>query len=333
MSLPVGEAQVVSEELGAQDIGTEQAIQGRSLGQIAWTRLKRDKVALIGGVVVVLVILVAALAPVLTAIYGHGPNDPNYDLIDVNTNFPTGPFSGASSSHWLGVEPVDGRDILARLIFGARTSVIVGFAATFVSLIIGVTLGVVAGYYRGWVDTIISRIMDVILSFPTLLFAIALLAIFNNVNSFLGLSGTPLRFALIIFLLGFFGWPYIGRIVRGQVLSMREKEFVDAARSLGATDYRIISREIMPNLVGSILVYTTLFVPTNILGEAGYSFLGVGFQPPTASWGQMLSQAAPAVQIDPFYLFCPGLAIFITVLAFNLFGDGLRDALDPKSTR
>jgi peptide/nickel transport system permease protein len=334
MSLPVGEVEVASEQLGAETPSVlEKAIEGRSLGQIAWSRLKRDKVALAGGIIMLLVILVAILAPVITKLYGHAPNDPNYDLIDPDTNFPIGPFSGASSSHWLGVEPVDGRDILARLIYGAQTSMIVGFASTFLSLIIGVTLGVIAGYYRGWVDTVISRTMDVILSFPTLLFAIALLAIFNSVNSFLGLSGQPLRFVLIIFLLGFFGWPYIGRIVRGQVLSMREKEFIDAARSLGASDYRIITREIMPNLVGAILVYTTLFVPTNILGEAGYSFLGVGFQPPTASWGQMLSNAAKAVDVDPFYLFCPGMAIFITVLAFNLFGDGLRDALDPKSTR
>jgi len=335
MSLPQGEVEVDATVDQSQRLLTDEpgTIEGRSLGRIAWTRLKRDKVALGGGVIVVIVVFVAIFAPVLCALYGQSPYAPHYGLISLDTNFPLGRFGGVSRYHWLGVEPTDGRDILARLMYGARTSIIVGFCATFLSLIIGVTLGVLAGYYRGSADAVISRIMDVILSFPTLLFALAVLAIFSNVPTFLGLSGQPLRYVLIIFLLGFFGSPVIGRIVRGQVLSLREKEFVEAARSLGASDYRIVTRELLPNLVGPILVYTTLYVPTNILGEAGYSFLGVGFQPPTASWGQMLSDATKGMQVDPFYLFCPGIAIFITVLAFNLFGDGLRDALDPKSSR
>jgi peptide/nickel transport system permease protein len=268
----------------------------------------------------------------LSALYGQsyltqhsvGPGS----LLDPATNLPVGALGGISSQHWLGVTPVLGQDILSMLMFGARTSLIISGLATALSLLLGVGLGLAAGFYRGWADTIISRVMDVLLSFPTLLFSISLITVLSFVS-----SGQVVRFALIIFVLGFFGWPYIGRIVRGQVLSLREKEFVDAARSLGASNGWIMAREIMPNLVGPILVYTTLTIPNNMLGEAGLSFLGVGVVPPTASWGQMLSNAGNYFQVDPMYLILPGLAIFISVLAFNLFGDGLRDALDPKSTR
>ena len=331
MSLPMGELELVVESPEAS--AETSAIQGRSLRQIAWRRLKQDRVAIAGGIVALLIILIAIFASTLIKIYGQQPNALHTDLISPDTSLPVGAFGGATSTHWLGVEPFSGRDILARVIMGARSSMTVAVLATSLSLIFGVTLGVIAGYYRKWADAGISRVMDLLLAFPSLLFSIALLSIFQNVNSFLGLSGQALRFAVIIFVLGFFGWPYIGRIVRGQVLSLREKEFVDAARSLGASDYRIITREILPNLVGPILVYTTLTMPAYILGEAGLSFLGVGLSPPTASWGQMLSDAGSWYRIDPMYLFCPGLMLFITVLSFNLFGDGLRDALDPKSTR
>lgn len=340
MSLPAGELQVAAETSSAT-LGADQPegapsgkqIEGRSLGRIAWETLKRDRVAMGAGVVLIIIVLVAVLAGPLTKLYGQTPNAFHSELVSPDTNLPYGSFGGSTSTHWLGVEPVNGRDVLARLIYGARTSLIIGVLATLVSLLFGVTLGILAGYYRRWSDSVISRMMDTLLSFPQLLFAIALLAIFQNVNSFAGLSGQPLRFAVIIFVLGFFGWPYIGRIVRGQVLSLREKEFVDAARSLGATDMRIISREILPNLVGPILVYTTLYIPNNILGEAGLSYLGVGLQPPTSSWGQMLDTAGAWYQVDFWFLLWPGLALFVTVLAFNLFGDGLRDALDPRSAR
>ena len=246
---------------------------------------------------------------------------------------PIGSYGGISSTHWLGVTPVLGQDILAQLMYGARTSLITASLATLLSLVFGVGLGVVAGFFRGWADSVISRIMDLLLSFPTLLFSIALLTVFQLVPSFLGLSGTSLRYGVIIFVLGFFGFPYIGRIVRGQTLSIREKEYIDAARNIGATNWRIMSREVMPNLIGPILVYTTLTIPNYILGEAGLSFLGVGFQPPTVSWGGMLSDAGNYFTVDPMYLFAPGITIFIAVMAFNLFGDGLRDALDPRSLR
>jgi peptide/nickel transport system permease protein len=307
------------------------AIQGRSLASIAWRRLRRDKVALVSAAVIVIFVLVAVFADVISAVYGQDPstqhNTGSGSVIDDVTGLPIGPFSGISGKYWLGVTPLSGQDIFTNLVYGARTSLSVSILATALSLLLGITLGVIAGYYRGWADTIISRIMDVLLSFPTLLFSIALITVISYIN-----SDPSLRFFIIVFVLGFFAFPYIGRIVRGQVLSLREKEFVEAARSLGAGSGRIMAREIAPNLVGPILVYTTLSIPNNMLGEAGLSFLGLGLIG-TPSWGQMLADAGGYLQVDPFYLFLPGLTIFIAVLAFNLFGDGLRDALDPKSGR
>jgi ABC-type dipeptide/oligopeptide/nickel transport system permease subunit len=337
MTLSPGNLEVAAESVATDvEISGEpgKAIQGRSLGQIAWRRLRKDKVAMTGGIVALLMILVAALAPWLTDWYGQDPNSTHFELVDVGTGLPFGSNGGISGTHWLGVTPKLGQDILAQLIYGARTSLITAGLATALSLLFGVGLGLISGYFRGLTDTIISRFMDLLLAFPVLLFSIALLAVFQIVPSFLGMSGTTLRGAVIIFVLGFFGFPYIGRIVRGQVLSLREKEFVDAARSLGASNYRIMTREIIPNLIGPILVYTTLTIPNNMLGEAGLSFLCVGYQPPTVSWGGMLSRAAPEyIEVDFEFILAPGLTLFIAVLAFNLFGDGLRDAFDPKSRR
>jgi ABC-type dipeptide/oligopeptide/nickel transport system permease subunit len=335
MSLPQqGDIEVAGTfELVEVELPPEKAIEGRSLGRIAWSRLKQDKVAIAGGLGVIFFVLVAVFAGPICHLIGQSPTAEHQSLTDPTTTMPLGRFGGISTQHWLGITPVSGNDILAQLIYGARTSLIIAGLATALSLFFGVGLGLIAGHFRGFADTIISRIMDLLLSFPSLLFSLALLSVFAIVPSFLGLSGQPLRFAVIIFVLGFFGFPYIGRIVRGQVLSLREKEFVDAARSLGASNYRIMSREILPNLLGPILVYTTLTIPNYILGEAGLSYLGVGVLPPTVSWGGMLSDAGTYYQVDPTYLFIPGMAIFLTVLAFNLFGDGLRDAFDPKSTR
>jgi len=333
MSLPRGELEVVGEsERLAKKTTTGTSIVGRSLWSIAWRRLRKDKVAMAAGVVIILLILVAIFADQLSALYGQNYLDHHSvgagSLLDPATNLPTGALGGISSSHWLGVSPVLGQDIMAQLMQGARVSLIISGLATALSLILGVSLGLIAGFYRGWVDTLISRTMDVLLSFPTLLLSLSLIAVVSILS-----SAAVVRFAIIIFVLGFFGWPYIGRIVRGQVLSIREKEFVDAARSLGAGNGWIMAREIMPNLIGPILVYTSLTIPTNMLGEAGLSYLGVGVPPPIPSWGQMLSDAGNYFQVDPLYLIFPGMVIFISVLAFNLFGDGLRDALDPKSTR
>jgi ABC-type dipeptide/oligopeptide/nickel transport system permease subunit len=303
-------------------------IEGRSLWQISWMRLKRDKVAIAGGVVVLLLIVVAIFAPLICKLVGVTPDDFHQDLVDASRQVPIGKLGGISWDHPLGVEPINGRDIFARIVYGARISLLIAFLATLLSVLIGVVLGIVAGYFGGWVDTLISRLMDIFLAFPLVLFALALVGALPD--QILGLQGDALRVALIVFIIGFFSWPYIGRIIRGQTLSLREREFVDAARSLGARSPYILFRELLPNLVAPILVYATLLIPTNILFEAGLSFLGVGVQPPTPSWGQMLSSAVPLYSVDPTYMIVPGMAIFITVLAFNLLGDGLRDALDPR---
>jgi peptide/nickel transport system permease protein len=304
-------------------------IAGRSLGQIAWMRLKRDKVAIAGGVIVLLLVLIAIFAPLIVKLLGHPPNEFHQDLIDPNIQTPIGAYGGMSWDHLFGLEPVNGRDLFSRIVYGARISLLIAFLATLVSVVIGTFFGVIAGYFGGWVDTVISRAMDVFLAFPLLVFAIALAGVVPD-KAF-GLQGDTLRIALLIFIIGFFNWSYIGRIIRGQTLSLREREFVDAARSLGARSPYILFRELLPNLAAPILVYSTLLIPTNILFEAALSFLGVGVRPPTATWGGMLSDATHFYQIDPQFMIVPGVAIFITVLSFNLLGDGLRDALDPRA--
>jgi ABC-type dipeptide/oligopeptide/nickel transport system permease subunit len=305
------------------------AIEGRSLGQIAWMRLRRDKVAIAGGIFILFLVLVAVVGPHLV----QDPTVYNANLIDPTLSAPRGPFGGISLAHPFGVEPVTGRDVLSRVVNGAQVSLLIAFLATALAVIIGVFMGVVAGFFGGWADAVIARSMDVFLAFPLLLFAIALVGVIPS--SAFGLSGNSLRIGLLIFVIGFFAWPYMGRIIRGQTLSLREREFVDAARSLGARGPYVLFRELLPNLWGPILVYTTLLIPTNILFEAALSYLGVGIIPPTPSWGGMLSDAVNSgfYAIDPMYMIIPGLAIFLTVLAFNLFGDGLRDALDPRSAR
>ncbi|MGC1214017.1 MAG: ABC transporter permease [Micromonospora sp.] len=303
------------------------AIEGRSLGRIAWTRLKRDRVALAGGITVLLLILVAILAPLINKAFGHPVNEYHQDKIDPNLGGipPVGTWGGISSDFLLGVQPVTGRDLFSQIIYGAQTSLLIAFAATLLAVAIGIVVGVSAGFFGGWLDSLFSRFMDLILAFPLILFAIALISVLPPTRAF--------RTLVMIIVIGGFSWPYIGRIVRGQTLSLREREFVESARSIGASNFRIIFKELLPNLAAPILVYSTLIIPTNILFEAALSFLGVGVPPPTPSWGRLLSDAVQFYEYDPMYMFVPGMAIFITVLAFNLFGDGLRDALDPKANR
>jgi ABC-type dipeptide/oligopeptide/nickel transport system permease subunit len=302
-------------------------IEGRSLGRIAWTRLKRDRIALAGGGTVVFLVLVAILAPVINKFLGHPVNEYHQDKIDPNLGGipPVGTWGGISKDFLLGVQPVTGRDLFSQIIYGAQTSLLIALSATLLAVVIGIVVGITAGFFGGWIDSLFSRFMDLILAFPLVLFAIALISVLPPTKGF--------RMAVMIFIIGGFSWPYIGRIVRGQALSLREREFVEAARSTGAGSFRIIFRELLPNLAAPILVYTTLIIPTNILFEAALSFLGVGVPPPTPSWGRLLSDAVSYYEYDPTYMVVPGMAIFITVLAFNLFGDGLRDALDPKSNR
>jgi peptide/nickel transport system permease protein len=280
---------------------------------------------------VAVLILVAIFAPLIADLVGQDPDAYHENLIDPLFGTPTGSLGGISGDHLLGVEPVNGRDLFARVVYGARISLLVGFLSAIVAVILGTVLGILAGFFGGWVDALVSRVMDGLLAFPQLLFIIALVSVMPN--HMLGLTGTGVRVFVMILVIGFFGWPYIGRVVRGQTLSMREREYVEAARSLGAGRFYILFKELLPNLVAPIIVYTTMMIPTNILTEAALSFLGVGVKPPTSSWGQMLSTAIDYYESDPMFMVVPGVAIFITVLAFNLFGDGVRDALDPKGSR
>jgi peptide/nickel transport system permease protein len=307
-------------------------IQGRSLGQIAWTRLKRDKWALVGGIVIIVLVLAAVASVFLNAAGVIDPIGFHADLIDATYGRPKASFGGISLAHPLGIDPGNGRDLLARILVGSQYSLLIAAGSTLLSVLIGVILGLVAGYFGGWADTVISWLMNVFLAFPLLLFAIALTGVVGGGNSAFGLSGNTLHVVVLIFVIGFFNWPYISRIVRGQTLSLREREFVDAARSQGARGGYILRHELLPNLIAPILVYTTLLIPTNILFESALSFLGVGLQPPTPTWGGMLSDAVTNgyYSTDPEYVLVSGLAIFITVMAFNLLGDGLRDALDPR---
>jgi peptide/nickel transport system permease protein len=309
--------------------GLGKRIEGRSLGQIAWMRLRRDKVAMAGGAVVILLIVMAVLAPLIVILLGHPPNEFHQELVNADTQVPAKAWGGVSGDFLFGVEPVNGRDLFSRVLYGSQISLLIASLATLLSVVIGTVMGVMAGYFGGWADTLISRLMDIFLALPLLVFALALAGVIPD-QAF-GLKGDSLKIGVIIFIIGFFNWPYIGRIIRGQTLSLREREFVDAARSLGARQHHILFKELLPNLLAPILVYSTLLIPSNILFEAALSYLGVGVQPPRATWGGMLSDATQWYQVDPEFILPAGLAIFITVLAFNLFGDGLRDALDPRS--
>jgi ABC-type dipeptide/oligopeptide/nickel transport system permease subunit len=329
MTVPNTAADAAAEVGVPETPGTR--IEGRSLGRIAWDRLKRDKVAMVSGGFILLLILIAIFADVINHGLGLDPLQFNGNLIDPGTLLPTGARGGMSLAHPFGVEPVNGRDLFARVVEGVRPSLIVALAATAVQMIVGIVIGAVAGFFGGWTDGLLSRITDVFLAFPILIFLIAIGSIIPTTAFGLGPYG--LHLVVMIVIIGAFSWAYQARLIRGLVLSLREREFVDAARLLGARPSRIIFREILPNLASPILVYTSLAIPANIVLEAYLSFLGVGTPLPYASWGQMLSNAVDFYQVDPTYMLVPGLAVFLTVLAFNLFGDGLRDALDPRAGR
>ena len=368
-------------------------IAARSPLALFWRRLRRDNVALIALTFIVLLVVVAVFAGQIVKLFGaHPPNAQNSNALD---DF--GSAAAPGHGYLMGTDAL-GRDVFSRTIYGARVSLLTAFVATGLIVFIGVTLGMIAGYYRGFVDSALSRSMDVVLAFPVLLLALGLGAAcslkgcltasavgrdlfvagavvllipvitagistargrpgFNAISgsdwvlrlapgglilvlalvfSFLVPSSKTLiqpGLPVVIFVITLAGWPYMARIIRGQVLSLREKEFVEAARSLGASDTRIIFRHLLPNLVAPIIVYTTLLIPTNILFEAALSFLGVGVQPPTASWGAMIADAISIFDTAWWYMTFPGVALLLTVLAFNLIGDGLQDALNPRTGR
>jgi peptide/nickel transport system permease protein len=299
-------------------------IAARSPMELFWRRLKHDRVALAAAVFILFLVACAIFAPLIVKLVGTtGPTVQNPKALD-SFGTPTGP----SGHHIFGVDQL-GRDVFARVLYGARVSLEVAIIATAISVTIGVTLGMIAGFYRGWVDTAVSRVIDVLLAFPILLLALGIASACSLGNGCLGGLLKP-GLTVVIFVIAFVNWTYIGRIIRGQTLSLREKEFVDASRALGASNIRIIFREILPNLVAPILVYSTLVIPQNILFEAALSFLGVGIQPPDASWGQMLADATSIFDTAWWYMLFPGMALVLTVLAFNLLGDGLHDALNPR---
>ena len=322
-----------SDLLHAEDTGVEQMVSGetsvaaRSPLQLFWRRLRKDRVALVAGTFIVLLILVAVLAGPITKLFGApAPNIQETKALD-DFGLPDGP----SSEHLFGVDPI-GRDVFSRVLYGAQVSLKVAFIGTGLSVIIGVILGTVAAYYRRWVDTIIARSLDVMLAFPVLLLGLGLATACSGQNGCLGGLIQP-GLSVVLAIIVIANTPYVARIIRGQVLSLREKEFVEASRSLGASNARIMFRDIVPNLVAPIIVYATLFIPANILLEAALSFLGVGVQPPRASWGDMLSDAVSIFDVAWWFMFFPGIALLLTVLAFNLVGDGLQDALNPKGTQ
>ena len=308
-------------------------VEGRSLTQIAWGRLRKDKVAMFSLVIIILIFLAALFAPLITRALGIDPYTPNTDLVSPAGGLPLGRFGGISWAHPLGVEPLIGRDILARLLYGARISLTIAAASTVMVITIGVVLGTIAGYSKGKADMVISRIMDLTLSFPFILLIIAMAQPLQQRLETVIPSASTARVVALILLISLFVWPYLARLVRGQVLSLREREFVEAAVSTGASSRRILFKELIPNLWAPVLVYASLAFPGFISLEAALAYLGVGVLPPTPTWGAMLSDSVSTFTVLPTYLFIPGTVLFITVLVFNLFGDAVRDALDPRAGR
>jgi peptide/nickel transport system permease protein len=299
--------------------GGGKKVEGRSPLALAWDRLKRDRGAMISLYVIVVIILIAIFAPVFSWISGHGPYAQYHDP---GARSAAGLPHGPSGRFWFGTDTA-GRDLMVRVAYGARVSLEVGLGATAVTIVVGVFLGLLSGYFGGIVDTVIARIIDVVLSLPYLLFAIALVAIIGQIGV-----------GLLILILASFGWASVARIIRGQVISLREKEFVEAARSLGAGDWRIMFVDLLPNVIAPAIVFSTLLIPVSVVSEAALSYLGIGIAPPTADWGQMIADAGGGVyQQAWWYLLFPGLALLITTLAFNIFGDGVRDAFDPRTDR
>ena len=311
---------------GLEFLEGEGDVAAKSPLQLFWRRFRQDRVALAALGFIVFLVIIAIAAPLVVDVLGlPSPNTQNPHHTDAFGS-PLGP----SSSHPFGVDQL-GEDVMSRVIYGARVSLIVGIVGTAIATVIGVSLGVMAGFYRGWVDTAFSRVTDVVLSIPILLLGLGIGAA-CSVRGCLGGAVQP-GLGELLFLISLASWAYIYRIVRGLVLSLREREFVEASRALGASNARIMFREILPNLVAPIIVYATLLIPLNILLEAALSFLGVGIRPPTASWGQMIAAATPIFNTAWWYMVFPGIALLLTVLAFNLLGDGLQDALNPRTAR
>lgn len=338
--------QAVTPGLDVEIVEDPAAVKARGYWELVYIRFKRDRVA-VASVFFIVFLFVAAFigGPVAARILGHGPNDLFTNGVNANTLAPVGPLThiklmpgeaGYSATHHttfllLGGDSQLGEDLFLRLLYGAQTSLEVALSATIGSVALGVAMGLLAGYFRGWVDTVISRMIEIVMVFPSLLFIIAVRIVMGpSLNNFtLGFLAKGVLTLALVFTI--FGWFYPARIIRGVVLSLREKEFVEAARMTGATDVRIMRSHILPHLVAPIIVYSSLIVAQTIIAEAGLSFLGLGISVPTASWGNLLSTAPQFYLTQPWLMVWPGLCILLTTLAFNLLGDGLRDAFDPRA--
>ncbi|WP_460852752.1 ABC transporter permease [Nocardioides montaniterrae] len=297
----------------------KRAIVARGPWALAWRRLRRDRVAMVSGVVLILLCLMAILAPLISSMVGQ---DPNYEDIMNGLNGQSLPIGPGQGGHLLGTDQ-GGRDLLIRIVYGARVSLGIGLLSTALAVIIGVGIGLVAGYLGGVVDIVLARFMDVVLSMPFLLVGLGMVAIFGQ------------KVAITVFVIAFFSWASMARIVRGQVLSLREREFVEAARSLGAGNIRIMLVDVLPNLLMPVIIYASLTIPIAVVSEATLAFLGLGVPAPTADWGDTLNAAANGNLYEHAWwmVVFPGIALIITTLAFNLLGDGIRDAFDPNADR
>ncbi len=321
------------------ELGEHVDVKARGYWEQVWRRFRRDKVAIGSFVFIVLMFLTCFLGATIAArLLGHGPDDLFFDGVD-DRLIPRGPFSHVTNPETnerqlflLGADSALGRDEFLRLLYGGRVSLEVAVFSTIGVMTIGVLLGAIAGYFRGWIDTVISRVTEVTMAFPALLFIIALASTvgsrLNNVT--FGVFGRGVVTLVLVFTV--LGWFYPCRIIRAQVLSLREKEFIEVARMVGASDWRIIRSHLLPHLVAPIIVFSTLIVAGYVLAEAGLSFLGIGIQLPTASWGNLMNDAREYYTLQPWLMFWPGFAVLLATLAFNLLGDGLRDAFDPRST-
>ncbi|QJT07126.1 ABC transporter permease [Streptomyces asoensis] len=310
--------------MAAQAPGTDPAsVPGASGARQFWRRLRAQRAALVAAVVVALLVLVALAAPLLTAIEGQDPTSYHPSLIDsARGGVPVGQLGGIGGDHWLGVEPQTGRDLFARLVHGARVSLGVALAATVIQVAIGVTLGIAAALGNRWVDQLLSRITDIFVALPLMIMSLALLAIVP--------ASFP-RPILVTLVIGLLSWGNVAKVVRAQTLTLKGLDYVSAARLSGWGTWRIARRELLPGLAAPVITYAALLVPQNISVEAALSFLGVGVKPPTPSWGQMLTAADVWYQAAPQYLLLPAGALFVTVLALTVLGDGVRTALDPRA--
>ncbi|HET6299524.1 MAG TPA: ABC transporter permease [Kribbella sp.] len=317
----------------AEPVREASVAHGKSPTRIAIDRLRKDKLAMTCAGIVLFFILIAVFAPLLTKIEGGDISTFHTDLVD-EYGFPT---IGINADHWFGVEPKTGRDNFARWVYGAQPSLIVAFVATLFGTVVGVVMGLLAGFLGGWVDRLISWVIDFVLSLPYLLFAIALVPIVESMRGG-SFNLTPdeqasTRFYVLIFVLSFFGWAGLARIIRGEVLSLREREFVLAAKAIGVPTRQVLFKELLPNLVAPIVISASLALPAYVTAEAGLSFLGVGLIEPKPSWGQTIATATNWFKADPLYLWLPVLGITVLVLALALLGDAVRDAFDPKTRR